>query len=73
MKKETLILGFFFVILCGLLIVFAPDGLLIVSSFLWVVESFCMIWEFFLEIKEIFLGKYYAIKEPLIFKNFKSR
>lgn len=27
MKKETLILGFFFVILCGLLIVFAPDGL----------------------------------------------
>lgn len=27
MKKETLILGFFFVILCGLLIVFAPDAL----------------------------------------------
>ena len=27
MRKETLIVGFFFVILCGLLIVFAPDGL----------------------------------------------
>lgn len=27
MKKETLIAGFFYVILCGLLIVFSPDGL----------------------------------------------
>lgn len=27
MKKETLIVGFFFVIICGLLMVFAPDGL----------------------------------------------
>lgn len=27
MKKETLIVGFFFVIVCGLLLVFAPDGL----------------------------------------------
>lgn len=27
MKKEILVIGFFFVILCGLLIVFSPDGL----------------------------------------------
>lgn len=40
MKREILVLGFFFVIMCGLMIVFAPDGL---SRIFVIVQAILMV------------------------------
>lgn len=50
MKKETIILGFFFVIVCGLLIVFSPDGL---SMVFVIIQSILMLLGFIFGIYKV--------------------